>query len=291
MLAEQHFSNISRHQKPVNPEWAATVAKYLEEVGATDLDDPNAPRRKTPRTDAQLRELDGFERTKARNKARIEHQAALVRLEEGTAVLRQKKDRTTLAKKPKKQKKVAKTVKSTRVAKIGTAKNSALSKIYQAAKYRREALAADLSNGKLVKMIPQCRENNEYKDYQSQHNDLSIIKKMPGMNIVRLNHISTGESYFTLDSFKRHKKVEVTGNLIGPDREPLINALSSGKLFEASNVSKGKKAGSASVAQLVRRHGMDVYAVVKGRDLIGWITLGDVEVAPTEAEKRAEMTA
>lgn len=291
MLAEQNFSNISRHQKPVDPEWAATVAKYLEEVGATDLDDPNAPRRKTPRTDAQLRELDGFERTKARNKARIEHQAALVRLEEGTAVLRQKKDRTTLAKKPKKQKKVAKTVKSARVAKIGTAKNSALSKIYQAAKYRREALAVDLSNGKLVKMIPQCRENNEYKDYQSQHNDLSIIKKMPGMNIVRLNHISTGESYFTLDSFKRHKKVEVTGNLIGPAREPLINALSSGKLFEASNVSKGKKAGSASVAQLVRRHGMDVYAVVKGRDLIGWITLGDVEVAPTEAEKRAEMTA
>ena len=124
MLIEHHFADLSRHQKPVNPEWKAAVAEYLEEVGATDLDDPSAPKRKTPRTDAQLRELDGFQRTKARNKAKLEHQAALARLESGTAVLRQKSERTKPAKKvvPAKQLKVAKNIAKPAKEKVNVAK-------------------------------------------------------------------------------------------------------------------------------------------------------------------------
>lgn len=124
MLIERNFSNLSRHKKPVDPEWEASVAEYLEEVGATDLDDPSAPKRKTPRTDAQLRELDGFHRTKARNKAKLEHQAALARLESGTAVLRQKSERTKPAKQvvPAKQLKIAKNIAKPAKEKVNVAK-------------------------------------------------------------------------------------------------------------------------------------------------------------------------
>ena len=84
---------ISAHKKPVNADWQATVAEYIERVGVTDLDDPNAPKRKTPRTDAQLRELEGVEKAKAEARAQAEHKAALARLANGTAVHRQPNER------------------------------------------------------------------------------------------------------------------------------------------------------------------------------------------------------
>ena len=43
----------------------SAVAEYLEEVGATDLDAPDAPKRKIQRTDAQLRQLEGINFTTA----------------------------------------------------------------------------------------------------------------------------------------------------------------------------------------------------------------------------------
>lgn len=280
MLVEQHFSNISRHQKLVDPEWAATVAEYLEEVGATDLDDPNAPKRKVQRTDAQLKALAGIERKKAEEKAQAEHQAALARLEDGTAVLRQKKDRTPiLVTKPKAAKPAKKMAKVVAVKKEPTAQ--------QLVKVRRDALIADLSAGKMVKMVSECKKTNEQKDYQKQRADLIYIKRNMNVTLIRLSRIQTGESFFMIDNLTRHKRVKVTGNLIGPDREPLIKALSSGKVFEASNVTKGKKAGSASVAQLASRHSMNLYAVISGRDLVGWVMPKDVEVALTAEQKLA----
>ena len=63
MLREQIFSDISNYPKPVNPDWQSAVAEYLEEVGATDLDAPDATKRKIQRTDAQLcAALEGIER-------------------------------------------------------------------------------------------------------------------------------------------------------------------------------------------------------------------------------------
>lgn len=282
MLVEHHFADLSRHPKPVSPEWQAAVAEYLEEVGATDLDDPNAPKRKTPRTDAQLRALDGFKRTQARNKAKLEHQEALARLEKGTAILRQKKDRTPLPvakpKVAKTAKKVAKPAKKTAKATVKKAPSSK-----QIAKARRDVLIADLSAGKMVRMVSKSKKaqnNNEHKDYQQQRADLVYIRRNMDITLIRLNRIQTGESYFMIDDLTRHKRVKLSGNLIGPDREPFIKALRSGKLFEASNITKGKKAGSASVANLVERHGMDIFSVVSGRDLVGWVMPpSDIEVA------------
>ncbi|PKH81128.1 hypothetical protein [Psychrobacter sp. 4Bb] len=287
MLVEHHFADLSRHPKPVSPEWQAAVAEYLEEVGATDLDDPSAPKRKTPRTDAQLRALDGFKRTQARNKAKLEHQEALARLEKGTAVLRQKKDRTPALKVKKPQAtKVAKPAK--KVARVSVTQKALSSK--QMAKARRDVLIADLTAGKMVKMISKsekAQNNNEHKDYQKQRADLVYIKRNMNITLIRLNRLQTSESFFMIDSLERHERVKLSGNLIGPDREPLINALRSGKLFEASNIIKGGKAGSASVANLADNHGMNIYSVISGRDLVGWVMPTDVEVALTEEQKRA----
>lgn len=275
MKVEGHFADLNRHPKPIDPEWAATVAKYLEEVGATDLDDPSAPKRKTPRTDAQLRVLAGIERRKADEKAQAEHQAALARLEDGTAVLRQKSDRTPL---PTAKPKVAKPAK--KMAKVVAVKKGPAS--HQIAKLRRDALIADLTAGKMIKMVSKsekAQNNNEHKDYQKQRADLVYIKRNMDITLIRLNCLQTGESYFMIDNLERHERVKLSGNLIGPDREPLINALRSGKLFEASNIIKGGKAGSASVANLADNHGMNIYSVISGRDLVGWVMPKDVEVA------------
>lgn len=264
MQVEHHFADLCRHPKPVSPEWQAAVAEYLEEVGATDLDDPSAPKRKTPRTDAHLKALAGIERRKADEKAQAEHQAALARLEDGTAVLRQKKDRTPVIKP-----KAAKPAK--KMARVVAVKKGPAS--HQLAKARRDALIADLTAGKMIKMVSESEKSNTQKDYQKQYADLVYIRRNMDITLIRLNRIQTGESYFMIDNLTRHKRVKLSGNLIGPDREPFIKALSSGKLFEASNIIKGGKAGSASVANLAsrHRHGMDIFSVISGRDLVGWV--------------------
>ncbi|MGA6101774.1 hypothetical protein ACPESL_06275 [Psychrobacter pocilloporae] len=273
MLVEHHFADLSRHPNPVSPEWQAAVAEYLEEVGATDLDDPSAPKRKTPRTDAQLRALDGFKRTQARNKAKLEHQEAMARLNDGTAVLRQKSERTKPAAKSK-QLKIAKNAAkpAKKVARVSVTQKAPSSK--QIAKARRDVLIADLTAGKMIKMISKsekAQNNNEHKDYQKQRADLVYIKRNMDITLIRLNRLQTSESFFMIDNLERHERVKLSGNLIGPDREPLINALRSGKLFEASNITKGGKAGSASVANLADNHGMNIYSVISGRDLVGWV--------------------
>ena len=83
MLREQVYSDINRYSNSIDPEYAAQIAEHIEKKGFVDLDDPNAPKRKVQRTDAQLRELEGIERAKAEARAQAEHQAALARLNDG----------------------------------------------------------------------------------------------------------------------------------------------------------------------------------------------------------------
>lgn len=106
MLREQVFSDISDYPKPVNPDWQSAVAEYLEEVGATDLDAPDAPKRKIQRTDAQLRQLEGIKKAKAEARAQAEYREAQARLADGTAIHRQKKERTPVLSKAVKAKTV-----------------------------------------------------------------------------------------------------------------------------------------------------------------------------------------
>lgn len=288
MLREQVFSDISRYAKKINPEYAAQIAEHKEKVGFTDYDALGAPKRKVQRTDAQLRELEGIEKAKAEARAQAEHQAALARLADGTAIHRQKKERTPLPKKVKPVKPV-KPIKK-RVAKKVAAVDIKEPSFHQLAKIRRDGFIADLQAGKMVKMVPQCKKNNQFNDYQTQHTDLMYVRRHTCLELLRLNRIKTGESFFILDNFARHEPIRVGGNLKSDDRDLLVQAVTSGKLFGVSNVDR-QKACSSSMAQLVRRHGMDIYTVFIGRKLIGWIMPGYIEVALTEEDKRNEKAA
>ena len=237
MKVEGHFADLSRY--PKTSETATSIDDvewFAKNIGITNLDDPSVKVR-TIIDDVNESEL-------ARQKARKEREAkaqdafldAMFNLDSGTAVLRQKKDRTpVLVTKPR----VAKPAK--KIARVVAVKKGPAS--HQLAKARRDALIADLTAGKMIKMVSESEKSNTQKDYQKQRADLVYIRRNMDITLIRLNCIQTGESYFMIDNLTRHKRVKLSGNLIGPDREPFIKALSSGKLFEASNVTKGKKAG------------------------------------------------
>ncbi len=289
MQVEHHFADLSHY--PKNSDTATSIDDvewFAKNVGITNLDDPSV-KIKTIIEDVNECEL-------ARQKARKEREAkaqdafldAMFNLSNGTAELRQKKDRTPALKVKKPQatkvaKEVAKPAK--KVARVATVKKAPSSK--HLAKARRDVLIADLTAGKMVKMVSKSKKSNTQKDYQKQRADLVYIKRNMDITLIRLNRLQTSESFFMIDSLERHEQVKLSGNLIGPDREPLINALRSGKLFEASNIIKGGKAGSASVANLADNHGMNIYSVIRGRDLVGWVMPIDVEVALTEEQKCA----
>lgn len=289
MVVEHHFADLSRYPKDSDTATSIDdIEWFAENVGITNLDDPSV-KIKTIIDDVNECEL-------ARQKARKEREAkaqdafldAMFNLNNGTAELRQKKDRTPALKVSKTQtakvaKKVAKPAK--KVARVSVTQKAPSSK--HLAKARRDVLIADLTAGKMVKMVSESEKSNTQKDYQKQRADLVYIRRNMDITLIRLNRLQTSESFFMIDSLERHERVKLSGNLIGPDREPLINALRSGKLFEASNIIKGGKAGSASVVNLADNHGMNIYSVISGRDLVGWVMPIDVEVALTEEQKRA----
>lgn len=285
MLVEQHFSNISRHQKVVKPEWKAAVAEYLEEVGAVDLDDPNASKRKTPRTDAQLRELAEIERAKAEKQAQANHQAALARLNDGTAVLRQKSERTKPAPKAKPNK-VAKVAK-----KPAKAAKSAVKKARKPyhhkpgrlvpssqvqARARRKMILEKLQAGEFVPMQPKQTKKGELDLYQQQRAAVKKIEKQQGLTIVRIKRISDNQSFWAIDNFNRHQMDRaITGRLDDADRIPLITAITSNELVLASDIKSGTRIGVSSTTILARNHGMNIYTVFSGKYVLGWILIDD----------------
>ena len=298
MQVEQHFANISRHPKVVEPEWKAAVAEYLEEVGATDLDAPDAPKRKTPRTDAQLRELEGIERKKAEKRAQAEHKAAMARLKDGTAVLRQKSDRTSLPKasKPKIAKVAKKTAKAAKnVANVAKKPAKAAKPVVKKprkpyyhnpgrlipssqvrAKARRKAILETLQAGKFVPMQPKQIKKGEIDLYQQQRAAVKKIEKAEGLTIVRIKRIQDGKSFWAIDNFKRHEMDRaITGRLDDADRIPLITAITSGEIVLASDIKNGTRIGVSSTAILARNHGMNIYTVFSGKYVLGWVLIDE----------------
>ena len=260
MLREQSFSDISNYPKPVNPDWQSAVAEYLEEVGATDLDSPNAPKRKIQRTDAQLRELDGYQRTKARNKAAIEHQEALARLADGTAVHRQKKERTPVATGK------AKAVKPKR--------DSSNDRPIAAA--RRASLIKTLNNGGKIELERQVRTGSN-EAYQAQYADIRWIIEKYNMNVKRIKSVSSNASYFVLDTFARYQ-APCAINASAFDKDNMLKALLSKQLVLASDVTGTNKLATATILKLATCHDLDVYSVFNIKsELAGWIYILDEE--------------
>lgn len=269
MLREQIFSDISNYPKPVNPDWQSAVAEYLEEVGATDLDAPDAPKRKIQRTDAQLRELEGIEKAKAEARAQAEHQAALARLADGTAIHRQKKEGTALVMKGK-----AKSAK--------TKRDSSNDRPNAAA--RRAKIIKTLNTGGRIKL-----ERKKGAAYQAQYIDMRWIIDNHKMNIKRIKSISSSDSYFVLDKFARYQAPEVI-NGAAEGKDKLLTALLSKKLVLASDVTGTNKLATATVLSIATQHDLDVYTVFDDkRATHGWIYILDEEKRKAKIHKLGDM--
>ena len=213
MLREQVFSDISNYPKPVNPDWQSAVAEYLEEVGATDLDAPDAPKRKIQRTDAQLRQLEGIKKAKAEARAQAEYREAQARLADGTAIHRQKKERTPVLEKkkaaaPKKKSKAADTRAVTAI--------------------RRAGLIKTLNNGGKIKLERKAGNINDL-DYQAQYIDIHWIIENHKLDIKRIKSVSANDSYFVLDDFERYELPEPISGY-AEEKQKKLTALLSKKL-------------------------------------------------------------
>ena len=268
MLREQVFSDISRYPKAVNPDWQSAVAEYLEEVGATDLDSPNAPKRKIQRTDAQLRELDGYQRTKARNKAAIEHQEALARLADGTAIHRQKKECTP--------------VMTSKARAVKPKRNSSNDRPIAAA--RRASLVKTLNNGGKIELERQVRTGSN-EVYQAQYADIRWIIEKYNMNVKRIKSVTSSASYFVLDTFARYQAPAAI-NASAFDKDNMLKALLSKKLVLASDVTGTNKLATATILKLATCHDLDVYSVFNIKsELAGWMYILDEEKRKAKIEK------
>lgn len=261
MVEEKQFSDMSRYPKLVDAEWQSAVAEYLEEVGATDLDAPDAPKRKIQRTDAQLRQLEGIKKAKAEAKAQAEHQAALARLNDGTAVLRQKKERTPVLKKkaaaPKRKSKAADT--------------------RAVAAIRRAGLIKTLNNGGKIKLERKEGNINDNLDYQTQYIDIRWIIEKHKLDIKRIKSVSANDSYFVLDKFARYQMPEaIHGG--ADDKDKLLAALLSKQLVLASDITGTNKLATATILNLATIHDLDFYTVFdSSRKTYGWIFIMDEE--------------
>lgn len=261
MLREWVFSDISNYPKPVNPDWQSAVAEYLEEVGTTDLDAPDAPKRKIQRTDAQLRQLEGIKKAKAEARAQAEYREAQARLADGTAIHRQKKERTPILEKkkaaaPKRKSKAADT--------------------RAVAAIRRAGLIKTLNNGGRIKLERKEGNINDL-DYQAQYIDIRWIIENHKMDIKRIKSVSANDSYFVLDKFARYQMPEaIHGG--ADDKDKLLAALLSKQLVLASDITGTNKLATATILNLATIHDLDFYTVFdSSRKTYGWIFIMDEE--------------
>ena len=250
MLREQVFSDISNYPKPVNPDWQSAVAEYLEEVGATDLDAPDAPKRKIQRTDAQLRQLEGIKKAKAEARAQAEYREAQARLADGTAIHRQKKERTPVLSK--------------------AAFDEA------AAIERRMAMISTLKSGGKIEQIPQKRCEGGYAEYQTQYTDIRWIGRVKGLVIARIQRFRSNTPYFVLDDFERYELPEPISGY-AEEKQKMLTALLSKQLVLASDIDSSAKVATRTIAALAEIHDLDVYTVFESRSVHGWIFIMDEE--------------
>lgn len=262
---------ISAHKKPVDHELQAAIAKFEEEVGVTDLDDPNAPKRKTPRTDAELRALEGIEHKKAERKAQAEHQAALARLADGTAVHRQVSERPIVTKKAVKAKtKVVKPV-ATKASNTSCYVKRPMNAKTLAILARRSTLTQALKNGEIVESINWVEDLSAH---QQQSYDLVQIAKKEQISIYRISPLKGSGAGYIVDKFERCDiKEPISCSLVSSDRKELYRALISGKMITIEQIKESTKRASATMATLARKYDFDIRSLCSSGKLVGWVLL------------------
>lgn len=294
MLVEQHFSDRSSYAKA--PSESSTpidvVEWFAKNKGITNLDDPSVKVR-TIIDDVNESEL-------ARQKARKERESAaqdafldaMFNLSNGTAVLRQKSERTKPAPKAKPNK-VAKVAKKPAKAAKSAVKKERKPYYHKPgrlvpssqvqARARRKMILEKLQAGEFVPMQPKQTKKGDLDLYQQQRAAVKKIEKQQGLTIVRIKRISDNQSFWALDSFKRHQiDRAITGRLDDADRIPLITAITSNELVLASDIKSGTRIGVSSTTILARNHGMNIYTVFSGKYVLGWILIDESE-KPTPA--------
>ena len=268
MLREQTFSDRSDYPKAVDAEWLAKIAEHKEKVSFTDYDALGAPKRKVQRTDAQLRELEGIEKAKAEARAQAEHQAALARLADGTAIHRQKRERTTVA--------------TGKARAVKTKRNSSNDRPNAA--IRRAKIIKALNTGGRIKL-----ERKKGAAYQAQYIDMRWIIDNHKMNIKRIKSVSSSDSYFVLDKFARYQ-APVAINGAAEDKDKLLTALLSKRLVLAGDVMGTNKLATATVLSIATQHDLDVYTVFDdSRKTVGWIYILDEEKRKAKIHKLGDM--
>ena len=275
MLREQVFSDISNYPKPVNPDWQSAVAEYLEEVGATDLDAPDAPKRKIQRTNDQLFvALQGQKRREAEARAQAEYREAQARLADGTAIHRQKRERTPVLSKAVK----SKTVRPAAAPKRKYAKRNSSKAAFDeaAAIERRVAMISTLKSGGKIEQIPQKQCAGVYAEYQTQYTDIRWITRVKGLAIARIQRVRSNTSYFVLDDFERYELPEPISGY-AEEKQKMLTALLSKQLVLASDIDSSVKVAARTITALAEIHDLDVYTVFESRSVYGWIFIMDEE--------------
>lgn len=287
MLIEQHHADMSRYPKAVDPDWQSAVAEYLEEVGATDLDAPDAPKRKIQRTNDQLFvALQGQKRREAEARAQAEYREAQARLADGTAIHRQKRERTPVLSKAVK----SKTVRPAAAPKRKYAKRNSSKAAFDeaAAIERRVAMISTLKSGGKIEQIPQKRCEGGYAEYQTQYTDIRWITRVKGLVIARIQRVRSNTSYFVLDDFERYELPEtISGYAEG--KQKMLTALLSKKLVLASDVDSSVKVAARTITALAEIHDLDIYTVFESRSVYGWIFIMDEEKRKAKLKEVGDM--
>ncbi|MGP9703108.1 hypothetical protein [Psychrobacter sp. AOP31-E1-50] len=271
MIREQVFTDMSCYPKVSDTATPIDAVEWFaKNVGITNLDDPSV-KIKTIIDDVNECEL-------ARQKARKEREAkaqdafldAMFNLNNGTAELRQKGDRTKpAAKQLKVAKKVAKP--TTRGRALGFKAGE-----YKEAKARRVPIVAKLKAGEFIEVLQQDESIERQREYSQQYSDISHIRSNLGLKVARVRCSQRGVSFYAIDAFPRYEsEVAISGTI--SDKNLLLQALLSRELVLASDLTCSAKVASRNVMSIMRKHDLDIYTVFSGSTTEGWIFIPNKE--------------
>ena len=269
MLEEKHYAPMNRYASSSDTSTTLDAVEWFaKNKGITNLDDPSTKVR-TIIEDANKVELARQQAKKAGEaKAQDEFLDAMLNLDNGTAVLRQKKERTPVA---------------TGKAKVVKTKRDSSNDRPNAAA-RRAKIIKTLNTGGRIKL-----ERKKGAAYQAQYIDIRWIIDNHKINIKRIKSVRSSDSYFILDKFARYQ-APVAINGAAEDKDKLLTALLSKKLVLASDIKGTNKLATATVLTIATQHDLDVYTVFDDKRVThGWIYILDEEKRKAKIHRLGDM--
>lgn len=279
MIEEKHFANVSTYAKTCGtPDDIIEAVK--RERGYIDLDDPEQRRKYSSDAQISFNPRSSVERTEGIKKAEAEHKAAMERLNNGTAVLRQAKERTpVVTTKPKSKKLAKKPTKPTKPRKVRAKKPAkvVLTKNHRqlrdaALNNRIKSMLKTLNAGGQIEMLV-SKDSEIHALYCLQRKDLVRLKGRANENIIRVKNIGSGKSYFMFDRYPRYS-TDTPINILEP--KALLRALTSGKLVLVDSIKQSLSHTYKHITKLAKSYGFNICSIhADNKRVIGWILLED----------------